>query len=442
MGDPNRTFATVVPYKACFNPPLLNAVFTAASRHLLHSTRHRTQAGIIAYQGIQLNQLTEDTYLKYLNAVIAYLKRAFNAAHLCDVEILAAAVLLRFAGDFQKSITGKEEDQVTKTYQSFVRARAYEMRNIASSPPNQQNWLQSSHVPHNNQAPFQHMQKEERQWAKNTLLSFEHACNRVALRQEIVATIMHVSRQEGRTTINADFELPPSWNALKAFPPQEGIEDFIWTDLHLRHLADVLLLHTDSSNPNFRERFQALGRYQSDWESYKPYSFAPYHNQAMVRPPTHHTLPIETFVLPNTWLLGEVHLIGNQYISLARLLLAAANPSRFLESRDVRNRAVHEARERVLEICGMANNTSRSVFAKELAYAAITFSVPEFQSAHEQGILLEVVLGMERDLGWPVGNRIHSLLKDYGLPRPPPMRSGSSGGGRTQAGEERKPVYV
>ncbi|KPI38879.1 uncharacterized protein AB675_5903 [Cyphellophora attinorum] len=223
VGDPSRTFETIVPHEACFHPPLLNAVFVAASRHLLASKKHKASDGrTVQYQNERLDRLNDDMCYRYLDAVIAYLKRATNAAQLCDVEYFAAAVLLRFASDFQRSITGEEEDGVNRTYQSFIRARAFAMADVSASPPNQHNWMQSSHSPHNNQASFQLMQEDNRAWGKKTLLSFEHACNRVALRQEILATIMYISRpKEGRAAINAKFTLPPTWNALRLFPAQE-----------------------------------------------------------------------------------------------------------------------------------------------------------------------------------------------------------------------------
>jgi hypothetical protein len=403
-----------VPHRACFHPPLLNAVFVAASRLLLASKKHKASDGrTVLYQGQRLDRLNDDMCYRYLHAVIAYLKRATTADHLCDVRNLAAAVLLRFASDFQRSITGEEEDRVDKTYQSFIRARAYAMANGPASPPNHQNWMQSSHSPHNNQASFQFMQKGDKAWGRNTLLSFEHACNRVALRQEILATIMHISRpKEGRATINAEFTLPPTWDALGVFPAQKGIEDdFVWADKHLCHLAEVLRFHIDNNPHSRADRFRDLRQYQIDWDSYKPYSFAPYRDQPQQDPPFPHRA-YAAFALPTTWLLGEVNLIGNQYISLARIVLMEADPNPS-EGRNARNKHVRDIRELVLKICGMANS-SKSMFAKEIAYAAITFCVPHFQSHQEQEVLLGVVQKMETEFGWPIASKMNALLGDYG----------------------------
>ena len=422
-GDPSQTFAKVVPCKALIHPALLNAVFTAASWHLITSRKHRDpNTGAISYKDIPLPKLTQQTCVKYLNATTTYLSRAIDHQYLCEPEFLATAVLLRFAAEYSRLMTGNEDlhPQVNNTCRYFFKARESALSQRASNPPNHINWMQSSHPPtYNGQGPPQQIGNQDREWAKSQLLSFEHACNRVALRQGVITTILYA--------VEGELELPATWSFLDKFSGnKDDKEDFIWADMHLRHLCHVLRFHMSrkyDDQPTRERRYRTLQEYVCTWESDKPHSFAPYHSphrhqhQYQQPPPYQSKETIQSphpasFGLSDIWLLNEEALVGTQYLYLARIVLADNKPT-IHDSRGVEFSRVAGIRDDVASICGMACNSSKSLFAQDLAYAAVNFTTPRFHSIQEQDILLHAVRWMEENFKWPVESRLETLYHCY-----------------------------
>jgi hypothetical protein len=72
----------------------LNAIFTAAARHLAGISKYKTAEGIVRYQGVTLRNLTHETAIRYHNACIAYLiELSKDAEHVQDENLLAAVVV-------------------------------------------------------------------------------------------------------------------------------------------------------------------------------------------------------------------------------------------------------------------------------------------------------------------------------------------------------------
>ena len=372
------------------------------------SKQHRASDGSVRYKGVSLPRLTEETPWRYFQAVIAYLQKATDPQSVRDDDFLAAAVILRFAEEFQQSITGERNMAFTPTFDQFMRARA-EAEEVPETP----SYTPSSHrhtlppirSPPGPQQPYTLHERQLQDQAYKQLKSFEHACYRVALRQEVYAAFL--------TQTVHELYLPKTWTALDAFPEPED-EDFIWTDHHLRHLANVLRFCLGSEQHLGHERYKALKDYEIRWEKNKPYTFAPYHNPLELHngSEARRASGQTAFVLPQCWFMDEVNVLGSQYIELSRILLAVYDPSRPKLGRP-RNKMDNDVRESVTKICGMAINTSTSVFAKELAFVAIYNTTANFRNREELNVLLKVLDSLEDDFGWPTGHKRREVLKNW-----------------------------
>ncbi|KAE8142214.1 hypothetical protein BDV38DRAFT_278386 [Aspergillus pseudotamarii] len=93
--DDRRHFQVVVPHRARHCPPLRNAIYAVASRHLSRLPQYRTSKGP-SYQGQVLPHLSTSTAVEYMLKCIPAL---IDFHKICDREyqenIMAAAVILR-----------------------------------------------------------------------------------------------------------------------------------------------------------------------------------------------------------------------------------------------------------------------------------------------------------------------------------------------------------
>jgi len=157
---------------------LLNAIFTAASRHLAFLPQYKTADGVIQYQGVLLPTLTKDTALKYHNACIAYLiKLSTDPEHVRDEDLLAASVILRYYEEIDTSFTGEDRETFLHTFQVFVDAQANPYYYILGDGDNPE-YLRPGSA------------SGVRENALAYLKSFQHATFRIALRQEITMAFL------------------------------------------------------------------------------------------------------------------------------------------------------------------------------------------------------------------------------------------------------------
>lgn len=157
---------------------MLNAIFTAASRHLASLPQYKGADGVIRYHNVPLPKLTPDTALKYHNACIAYLiKLSSDQEHVRDENLLAAAVILRYYEEIDTSFTGEDSETFLHTFQIFVKAQANPYFQILGDGGSPEYLRPGSNG-------------NVRENALAYLKSFQHAAFRVALRQETTIAFM------------------------------------------------------------------------------------------------------------------------------------------------------------------------------------------------------------------------------------------------------------
>jgi hypothetical protein len=339
---------------------------------------------------------------KYLQAALAYLSNAADLESVQDDDFLAAAVILRFAEEFIED-TADNTHAFTPIFRGFMRARAEASSDRAYAP-----------LMHYDDGvnPFAEHERQQQERARALLTSFEHACYRVALRQDICAFLL--SQTSTQPDYSIEIDLPMTWSALDAFADPKS-QDWMWTDHHLRHLAHVVRsCHSRGHSPG-SDLYDRLKAFEGQWEANKPFSFSPYHdpeeyhNESKARLEAGQT----AFVLPQCWFIDEINVIGVQYIELARILMAESNP--FLPRLGrARHDVERDVRRSVTQICGMALSDEKSVFAKELAFVAIALTTAYFKDKDEHRQLLKVLDSMEMDFGWPTDGKRRELAQVWG----------------------------
>ncbi|KAL2432635.1 hypothetical protein ABEF95_014193 [Exophiala dermatitidis] len=391
VGDPARHFTLSVPQRARRCPPLLNAIFTAASRHLASLPQYRTANGVVKYQDIALPNLTEDTAVKYHNACLAYLiKLSGDPEHVRDENLLAAAVILRYYEEIDTSFTGQDSETFLHTFQVFVKAQANPYSFLLNDGDNPE-YLRPGSATGTIRAN-----------AIAYLKSFQHAAFRIALRQE--TTTAFLKQRSVRLPL-------ASWTILSGF---DEAEDFIWSDRHLYHCANVLqfCFPSDGSGGSSRsqsERWTELRQYQAHWDQVKPLSFSPIHYQEPDRSKG------ECF--PHIWYMAEVHVTGMMFLDLARILLTVYNPNIPRIGPGVitaQRRIVEEVHDIVIRICGTAMSYSSSQPIMVQAYMAIAVCGEYFSDPGERKALLGILDKLMKEHGWPTGKTAKTLKQEWG----------------------------
>ncbi|EXJ83518.1 hypothetical protein A1O1_07141 [Capronia coronata CBS 617.96] len=389
VGDPARHFTLSVPQRARRCPPLLNAIFTAASRHLASLPQYKTHDGIVKYQDVLLPKLTEESALKYHNACIAYLiKLSGDPEHVRDENLLAAAVILRYYEEIDTSFTGEDSETFLHTFQVFVKAQANPYACLLND---------GEHPEYLRPGSATGVIKDN---AITYLKSFQHAAFRIALRQE--TTTAFLKQRSVRLPLD-------SWSILQGF---DEAEDFVWSDRHLYHCANVLQFCFGSDNGSGRsqiERWNELRQYQLHWDQVKPLSFSPIHYQDPDRSKG------ECF--PHIWYMAEVQVAGMMFLDLARILLTVYNPNIPRIGPGVitaQKRIVEEVHDIVIRLCGTAMSNPSSQPAMVQAYMAIAVCGEYFSDPAEQKALLGILDRLKNEQGWPTGKTAMELKKEWG----------------------------
>jgi len=347
---------------------------------------YKTADGTVKYQNVLLPKLTEDTALKYHNACIAYLiKLSSDQVHVRDEDLLAAAVILRYYEEIDTSFTGEDSETFLHTFQIFVKAQAnpyYYILDEGGSPE----YLRPG-------------TDRVRENALAYLKSFQHASFRVALRQE--TTIAFLKQRAVRLPLE-------TWSILQGF---DAAEDFIWSDRHLYHCANVLQFCFGSETVPGKtqvERWNELKRFEIEWDRAKPLSFSPIHYQEPDR--------MKGGCLPQIWYMAGVHVSGLLSLDLARILLTVYNPNIPRIGPGVtaaQKRIIEEVHDIVIRVCGTALSNPDSQPAMVQAYMAIAVCGEYFSDPTEQHALLDILTRLEAEHGWPTGKTATELKREW-----------------------------
>ncbi|KAK6387103.1 hypothetical protein LTS17_000369 [Exophiala oligosperma] len=393
VGDPGQHFALTVPQRARRCPPLLNAIFTAASRHLVNNADYKSADGLVKYNNVPLPKLTPETAVKYHNACIAYLIKLSNdPEYVRDENLLAATVILRYYEEIDTTFMSSDSETFLRPFQVFVNAQSSPYSHILGTGQNPE-YLRPGMAA----GIYENMM--------SYLRSFQHAVFRNALRQEITTSFLR------QRPIRLPLE---HWTILQGF---DEVEDFVWADRHLFHCAKVMQYCFEDSVtlPHMAqvERWNTLKHFETQWEQVKPLSFAPIHYQEPDRSKG------ECF--PHIWHMAEIHVTGLLYLELAKILLTAFNPNRPRlghGSSTAEKRFVSDSRESLIRICGMAMSNPLSKPALVQAYMAVAVCGGHVTDPVEQKALLKVIDRLNQDHGWPIAKTVFELKKEWGwLPK-------------------------
>lgn len=387
MCDPARHFTLTVPQLARRCPPLLNAIFTAAARHVTRLPRYKTSSGVIKIYGIPLPDLNYETALRYHQACLAYLiELSKDPVHVQDETLLAAAVILRYYEELDASYTGQDTETFLHTFQVFVDAQT--SMNDVSHRHDTARDLPPTGEP-------QLLSKDALEYAK----SFRHASFRVALRQDISAAFAK------QRSLLVPLE---AWDALRNF---DQAEDAVWTDRLLLFCADVVNFCFGSdavAGKSQLDRWRELKAFERKWEMNKPLSFSPIHFQEAD--------VIAGEVFPQIWYLSDCHVTGMQFLDLARILLAFYDPTvpRLGPGATAAQRRMSaEVHEIVLRLCGVAQSNRGSQSAMVQAQMAIEICGEHVTNVDEQRAMLELLRELETVHAWPTSRAQAELKKTW-----------------------------
>lgn len=309
-------------------------------------------------------------------------------------DLLAAAVILRYYEEVDTSIKGEDSDTFLHTFQIFVKAQSNPYSYIMGDGENPEYLRPGSTAG----------------VVQNTLAflrSFQHATFRVALRQETTRAFLK------QRAVQLPLE---TWTILQGF---EGAEDFVWSDRHLYHCANVLQFcfgGAGLTGKSQAESWNELWKYQLHWEESKPLSFSPIHYQEPD--------PNKGECLPHIWYMADVHVTGLLSLDLARILLTVYNPHIPRIGPGVsaaQRRIADEVHDIVIRVCGTAMSQAGSGVpgpssqpAMVQAYMAIAVCGEYFSDGLEQQALLGLVERLTLDHGWPTGKTATQLKGEWG----------------------------
>lgn len=383
-GNPMRHFELLVPQLARRCPPLLNAIFTAASKHLASIEKYKDKKGKIIYEGIELPRLNSNTSLNYHNACIAYLRKlSGDREQVQDESFLAAAVILRYFEELDVPFTDDGPDTCVPAFQMFIHAQAA----IYLGPPAINAFPHSTDLINQSSLQYPH--------------GLQHACFRTALRQEITRGIIK----------QCPVRLPISrWSILEGFTEAD---DIVWADRHILHCAKVLQFCFGEENiPGITraEQWNELKQFEAQWERHKPLQFSAIHYQAPNK--------AKDEVFPQIWYTAEAHVSGMQHFNLARILLTVYNPTiprLGPGATAAQRRTAEDVRAIVILICGTALSNMKHQPAMVQAYLAIAICGEHFTDRAEQHAILSILARLEKDYAFPTSATASDLKSEWGI---------------------------
>ncbi|RSL62010.1 hypothetical protein CEP53_004922 [Fusarium sp. AF-6] len=341
--DPERHFALVVPWRAAFCPPLLDAALALSARCLSRTTDFDSY-------------ISNRYYQRFLNSLISTLG---IADALKNQDLFAAVVLLRTLEEIDGPLSGADSQSHLLGGHLFASASASEHSSILWSPGV--------------------LREPDR------LTSLRRAALLVAFRQEV-----YMAFACQRPVLPA-FYLPDLDRCL-----DNSTDDGTWTNRILLHLVDTLKFcfgDEPMSPDQAMEKHNELLKYAEEWYAKKPPSF----NALFLDEKT------ERKIAADIWILSDAAATGLLNYHLLRILLLSFDPhtprvgpsrARFLKQQD------REIKEEVKTCIGLAEGNPECAPHFVLASLGIALAGDRFEERWEKDELMRFLKRAESLHGW------------------------------------------
>ncbi|KAF2660790.1 hypothetical protein K491DRAFT_588286 [Lophiostoma macrostomum CBS 122681] len=238
------------------------------------------------------------------------------------------------------------------------------------------------------------MRAAEKQYAATTGPSFRQAIYWAAFRQELWISLMS-QRPFQLHIFPADRSLDPA-------------NDSIWATRTIAHVGDVCNFAFGEERHSVI-RFSQLMDENTAWKTRRPDSFDPFfHRQDRDGSGRN---------FPDTRFHDKTHVMGNQYNTLAHVLLVVHDPTipqigpSHKQSRKVVDQMVQED---VRTLCGVAQSNSKIFPCKFVACFAIALVGDRFATRADQERLHEMLVDTEQQHGFPPTTIKHQLEEAWG----------------------------
>ncbi|KAK6384357.1 hypothetical protein LTS17_001920 [Exophiala oligosperma] len=415
--DPEKHFALIVPHRARWCPPLKTALLASSARHMTRVCNPMSKPGFVyVHDGEVLPDLTEETALHYHSECIKDLvQRSMNMEQTQDASLLAAAIILRFYEEIDAPLREDPGDNelFLRVINVFIDAQIPSAPVVPHSSPvitgpeiatnPYGSLLFSPQITSSPNAPSQISSRNEfpSHWRTDGL---RQAGFWVAFRQEVHSAFL---KQRPFNLSLARCE------AFRSFSPAE---DAVWADRLVVFCADVLdFCYNDNKDQasqqkpveSTKDRWLTLKRYEKTWREVLPASFEPIYYRDPNR--------FKGEVFPQICYMVDCHVVGVQYVELAKILLSVYDPTRpklgpgYIASMRSLSSEVQAA---VLRLCGIATSNRKCPPALVTAFLAIAMCGEYFQDPLEQEALLGLLDEMETN-GWPAGDTRQTLKEAW-----------------------------
>ncbi|KIX04785.1 uncharacterized protein Z518_05656 [Rhinocladiella mackenziei CBS 650.93] len=423
--DPEKHFELVVPQRARWCPPLMNAILAASARHLNRVQKYRMPSGIVHYDGRPLPELTKETAVHYHNECIRdMLKLSLDPEQTRNENLLAAAIILRFYEEIDSPLRDEANDTelFLRAINIFIDAQIptvplipHSSPMIISPGPSTADLVMN----HATTPPgmIQSSSPSDITPTSGTLLGSskrgraEGLCQAgfwVAFRQEIYSAFLK----------QRPFNM--SLSRCEIFRSFSPAEDAVWADRLIIFCADVLDFcygnNADNkagtgihAGPTAKENWLKLKELERTWSEILPASFEPIYFREPNRD--------RGEVFPEICYLADCHVAGVQHVELARILLAVYDPTRpkLGPGHVASMRSLsQELKTIVLRLCGIAVSNRKSPPSMVTALLAIVVCGDHFDDRMEQQALLDVLDEVENEQAWPAGNSREILKQCWG----------------------------
>lgn len=421
--DPEKHFALIVPHRARWCPPLKNAILAASARHLTRVCNPTSKPDFVYFHdGQPIPGLSEETALHYHSECIKDLvQRSMNTEQTQDASLLTAAIILRFYEEIDAPLREDPSDNelFLRVINVFIDAQIPAAPGVPHSSPvitgpeivvdQSSPLIYSGKLAHSSPAAASHissLSEPPSHWRTDGL---RQAGFWVAFRQEIHSVFLK----------QRPFNL--SLARCEAFRSFDPAEDAVWADRLVVFCADVLEFcyngntkdggsqQQQEPSQTLRDRWLRLREYEKMWSEVLPASFEPIYFRDPDRS--------KGEVFPHICYMIDCHVVGVQYVDLARILLSIYDPARPKLGpgyhASMRALAV-EVRAAVLRLCGIAMSNRKCPPALVTAFLGVAMCGDYFEDPLEQEALLGLLDEMETVHAWPAGDTRQALREAWG----------------------------